>query len=196
MRMRHPQFLTVLAAALGIISLAAAPQAPGQNPQEKTKSTQNTRIERFERAAQEKGGKFLPGERGETPDPSQAKKTSGVLFRPMMPSGGSGAEAIEEATFTLHPGDMLELECTIPKNRTAHEMYAVEDSNVVAMYPAGVRRLVPLAIVGGQPKRITGEQRYLALFQAQNEGETIIHLNIGLRQLQYRVKVVSKPISR
>ncbi len=123
----------------------------------------------------------------------EAETVMGELFRPMVPTGGSGPIAVEEATFTLNPGDMLELECAIPLNDLGHVEFAVEDESVVSLFPAGVRHLRPLSIVGGQPKEVMGMNRMSAIFQAQKEGETIIHLNLGLKQKQYKVKVVRAP---
>lgn len=123
---------------------------------------------------------------------SDAQFVAGDLLRPMLAEGETGPFAVEEGSFSLRPGDMLELECDIPRNADDRPTFQVEDEDVIQMIPSGVRRVVHLAMVGGSPKPITGRHRYSAIFQARKEGETMVRLNLGRRRFQYSIKVRKK----
>lgn len=142
---------------------------------------------------QQQGGRLKAGGSGSQGDQGQNKADtqifSGKLIRPMVAAGDYGPSAPEEGSFTLRPGDVLELECAIPKNIHGNISFNVADKEILEMVPIGVRELVPVAMVGGQPRPITGMVRTMALFQAQKEGKTMIRLNLGLRQTQYHVTV-------
>ena len=43
----------------------------------------------------------------------------GNLIRPLVPEGGAGPQAVEEGTFTMRVGDLLELACAIADDKSA-----------------------------------------------------------------------------
>ncbi len=185
------RFLTVMAMGLALIFVVMAwPSASRialarQDEAAKTKKKAEPKAAKISEALKQEGGRIIDEHR---PD-ADVQHQRGNLYRPMLPSGGGGVAAVEEGMFTLRPGDLLELECAIPDDRAAHLSFQVEDEKVLKLLPTGVRKLVPMSMIGGEPKPITGLERYTSLFQAQDEGETIVRLTLGKQQFQYRIKV-------
>lgn len=183
--------LALMLATLGMLAAASAagrgsPQDGGKQRADRQKSEQKDSGSQSADLPREAGGRYLGNsKKGHT----QTQVFRGDMIRPLVPAGASGPSAPDEGSFQLRPGDVLEIECAIPKNIESNMIFKVEDTNVVKMIPIGVRQLVPVSMVGGEPKKITGMIRGVALFQAEGEGQTTIRLDLGLRQYQYKVKV-------
>ncbi len=185
------RMLAIVAAALvlnwgGLVGSSAGAQEKNQNPNSKGQLTSDKeKFDELGKALEQQGGRV---EDPHPPDPSMQHE-HGKMIRPYVSEGGSGGHAPEEGAFNLAPGNLLELEAAIPKNMTNNLSYKVEDESIVQLLPTGVRTLVPVSMIAGEPKPVTGMVRYAALFQAREEGETTIHLTIGRRQYQYKVTV-------
>lgn len=130
-----------------------------------------------------------PGTSRQAQGRAEAGSIRGALIRPMVPEGGSGPSAPEEGAFVLRPGDLLELECATPESLPHNMTTIVDDTKIIRLLPIGLRELKPMAMVGGEPRPLTGTYRVSAVFEAQAEGKTIIRLNAGRRQWEYRIEV-------
>ena len=165
--------------------ILAVPVDQEQNDQKQNDQKQNDQKQNDQKQNDQKQNASQGSQGG-----SQTMDVHGNLVRPLVPEGARGARAVEEGSFTLRPGDMLEIECAIPHDMATHMLYKSDDEEIVKLIPAGVRQLKPVAMVGGKPKPITGMLRFTAIFQAQQKtGKTVIRLNLGEKQYQYNIEV-------